>query len=81
MLINPSINHKKLTILQVLDPVLKDLKALERGVDGLKAGVVAYCADNLEAHELGMFKRNFNSGYICRFCHINHRLLLQFVFS
>jgi hypothetical protein len=65
-------------MLQVLAPVIRDLKSLEQGVDGLKAGIVAYCADNLEAHDLGMFQRNFNSGNICRFCHILHRFVLSF---
>jgi hypothetical protein len=32
----------------------------------------------LEAHDLGMFQRNFNSGNICRFCHILHRFVLSF---
>jgi hypothetical protein len=60
-------------VLQVLQPLVQDLKALEEGVDGMKAGVLAYSADNLEVHDLGMFQRNFNSGYPCHYCLIPHR--------
>jgi hypothetical protein len=33
----------------VLKPLLEDLKLLEEGVDDIKAGILAYCGDNLEA--------------------------------
>jgi hypothetical protein len=57
--------------------LIEDLLLLERGVDGLKAGVVLYIADNLEMHEIGGFNRSFSSGNICRFCHIHYTELPQ----
>ncbi len=35
--------------------------------------MAAYCGDNLELHDLGMFNRAFNGGHICRFCTINYK--------
>jgi hypothetical protein len=64
---------KAFCVLQVLQPLVQDLKALEEGVDGMKAGILAYSADNLEVHDLGMFQRNFNSGYPCHYCLIPYR--------
>jgi len=57
---------------EVFMPLVTDLKCLEEGVDGMKAGILAYFADNLEAHDLGMFQRNFNHGFPCHFCHVKH---------
>ncbi len=56
-----------------MQPLVRDLKSLEEGVDGIKAGIVAYCGDNLEIHDLGMFQRHFSSGYTCHYCHVSHR--------
>jgi hypothetical protein len=50
---------------------------LEEGVEGLQAGIVAYCGDNLELHDFGGFRRVFNSGSICRYCHIDHSSLQE----
>lgn len=55
--------------LQVLQPLVSELKELEE--EGI-AGVAAYCGDNLELHELGMFHRAFNGGHVCRFCTIHY---------
>lgn len=63
---------------EVLQPLLDDLHTLEAGVDGLQAGIVAYCGDNLELHEFGGFRRIFNSGNICRCCHLQHSALQEF---
>ena len=53
--------------------LIGDLKKLEDGVevDGtvLKAGILAYISDNLEAHTVGGFSGGFASKQICRFCH------------
>jgi hypothetical protein len=53
--------------------LVEDLLQLEKGVDGLKAGVVLYIGDNLEMHEIGGFNRSFSSGHICRFCRIHYQ--------
>ena len=51
---------------------MRDLDLLEQ--EGI-AGVAAYCGDNLELHELGMFNRAFNGGHVCRFCTIHYKNL------
>jgi hypothetical protein len=56
---------------QVFEPLISDLLLLEKGVEGLQAGVVLYVGDNLEMHEIGGFNRVFSSGHICRFCHVH----------
>ncbi len=48
---------------------MSDLRHLEQ--EGI-AGVAAYCGDNLELNELGMFNRVFNSGHSCRNCLIHY---------
>jgi hypothetical protein len=53
-----------------MQPLLDDLIRLEDGVEGLKAGILAYCGDNLELNDFGKFQKNFNSGNFCRFCQI-----------
>jgi len=58
-----------------MQPLLDDLQRLEKGVEGLQAGIVAYCGDNLELHDFGGFRRVFNSGSICRYCHVQHSTL------
>jgi len=55
---------------KVMQPLLDDLIQLEKGIDGIKAGIVAYCGDNLELNEFGEFQKNFNCGNFCRFCQI-----------
>jgi hypothetical protein len=67
----------KLNIFQVMQPLLADLQRLEDGVDGIQAGIVAYCGDNLELHDFGGFRRVFNSGSICRYCRAQHSSLQE----
>jgi len=38
----------------------------------MKFGILAYSADNLEAHSLGGFSCCFSSKDVCRFCHITY---------
>ena len=58
-------------------PLLQDLQDLEAGIvmNGVmvKAGIVLYSGDNLESHTIGGFQTHFNSGYICRFCEMQHK--------
>jgi hypothetical protein len=56
----------------VLDPLIQDLLLLEKGTEGIQAGVVFYAGDNLELHEVGGFNRVFSSGHVCRFCQIHY---------
>jgi len=65
------------SLLQVLAPLLDDLLLLEKGVDGIQAGVLIYVGDNLEIHDIGGFSRCFNNGHICRFCQIHYDELSQ----
>lgn len=58
-----------------MKPLLQELKLLEEGVDGVKAGIVVYCGDNLELNNVGMFRRVFSSGHMCRYCVINYTSL------
>jgi hypothetical protein len=51
--------------------LVDDLLRLEKGVDGIQAGVVLYVGDNLEMHDIGGFSRCFSKGHICRFCQIH----------
>lgn len=60
---------------RVLEPLLTDLKSLEK--DGLfvpgsgkviRGTVVSVVADNLGAHSLAGFVKNFTGYYVCRFC-------------
>lgn len=72
-------NSTKHQLQDVFKPVLQDLKQLEEGVlvDGelIRAGLLIYSADNLEAHEIAGIQTHFNSGYVCRFCKIKHNEL------
>lgn len=34
----------------------------------MRAGVLLYCGDNLEANDIGGFQRNFSAGFPCRVC-------------
>ena len=71
---------KKYQPSQIFHCLLEDLESLER--DGvtvekpcekvIKAGLLAYVADNLEAHQIGGFSTCFSSKYICRKCLIQH---------
>jgi hypothetical protein len=60
---------------KAMQPLLDDLIQLEKGVDGIKAGIVAYCGDNLELNDFGEFQKNFNCGFFCRFCQIPYSAL------
>ena len=68
--------HLKTFRQEIYKPLLEDLKKLEAGisVNGqvIKAGLVAHLGDNLEAHVVAGMKQNFNSGYVCRECHIQY---------
>lgn len=57
---------------QIFEPLVNDLRVLE--LEGM-AGVAAYCGDNLELNELGMFNRGFSGGHICRYCIIHYKKL------
>ena len=64
--------------------LVKDLKDLEVGINVsypverlVQLGVLAYSADNLEAHQLGGFSCCFSSSDICRFCHCKHSDLIE----
>ena len=61
----------------VVSPLIEDLRVLqdtgvEVTVDGkarlVKGKLVTTSADNLSAHDIAGFQRNFNSGRICRTC-------------
>ena len=67
----------------IFRPLVKDLKDLEEGIHVaepvnrfVQLGVLAYSADNLEAHQLGGYSCCFSSKDICRFCHCTHSELL-----
>ena len=60
--------------------LVADLKSLETGIiisfpmtRRVKAGVLCYAADNLEASVVGGFSACFSSKDICRTCHIQHK--------
>ena len=62
--------------------LIEDLKKLEVGITIkypiprlVQLGVLAYSADNLEAHSLGGFSCCFSSNDICRFCHATYKQL------
>ena len=64
--------------------LVQDLKDLEIGITvtypverQVQLGLLAYSADNLEAHLLGGFSCCFSSFDICRFCHCLHSELLE----
>ena len=64
--------------------LVDDLKVLEAGIKvdfpverEVQMGLLAYSADNLEAHGLGGFNCCFSSFDICRFCHCQHGDLLD----
>ena len=68
----------------VLSKLVDDLKDLEQGITihfpverEVKMGVLAYSADNLEAHCLAGFSSCFSSYDICRWCHCQHSDLLD----
>jgi hypothetical protein len=62
---------------------VSDLQKLERNgvtVDGscIKGTVVAFCADNLGAYEVGGFTQNFTSSdYFFRYCQISRETFMQ----
>ena len=76
-------NIKKHGISQILKPLVRDLQELERGISlsypmrrEVQLGVLAFSADNLEAHQMGGFSCNFSSKDVCRWCHIQHHELV-----
>jgi hypothetical protein len=67
----------------VYDPLIKDLLKLEEGVPScsgtIKAGVLAHLGDNLEAHLVSGLSTSFSSKDICRLCHMQVLVNLQFL--
>ena len=70
---------KKYGFASIFRRLIEDLKILEGGVSltepvprVMKFGILAYSADNLEAHSLGGFSCCFSSKDVCRFCHITY---------
>ena len=61
--------QKLISDLLKLEIGIKITKPIERHV---QMGVLAYSADNLEAHSLGGFSCCFSSKDICRFCHASY---------
>ena len=64
----------------LFQPLISDLRKLEDGIvirypieRQVKMGLLAYSADNLEAHSLGGFSTCFSSSDICRFCHATYK--------
>lgn len=61
---------------EILEPLVNDLKKLERGhefntavgVLNVRAAVACVSMDNLSAHQFGGFSKSFRTGRICRFC-------------
>ena len=77
---------KKYSYSQIYSRLVQDLQKLEIGFDifipqkkTVKAGLLLYSADNLEAHQLGGFSCSFSSRSICRFCHIQYNDLDQHI--
>ena len=78
---------KKYTLSQIFKQLVRDLMDLEEsGIliknpveKMIKAGVIAYAADNLEAHTIGGFSGSFSSNDVCRFCHCKHRDLEEHI--
>jgi hypothetical protein len=75
---------KKYGFKKIYKQLVKDLKKLEEGVVVeypvkriVKCGVLIHPCDNLEAHIVGGFSQSFSSGFICRFCHIKHKDLMD----
>lgn len=73
-----SVDVKKFGYDKLLEPLIKDLKALEQNgvfVETLghyvKPTVFCVCADNLGAHSLAGYQENFNVDKFCRFCLIS----------
>ena len=75
---------KKYGYKTIYKKLVDDLKVLEAGIKvdfpverEVRMGLLAYSADNLEAHGLGGFNCCFSSFDICRFCHCQHGDLLD----
>ena len=71
---------KKFSHAQIFKCLIEDLVLLEsEGVDinepvprTVKAGLLLYSGDNLEAHLIGGYSTCFSSKDVCRFCHIQY---------
>ena len=70
---------------EIFRRLVNDLKILEKGIvingETVKAGLLAYCGDNLESHTVGGFQTHFHAGYVCRFCVINYKEIPEYVLS
>lgn len=71
---------------KIFSNLMNDLKDLETGLiinypseRKIQMGVLAYSADNLEAHSLGGFSCCFSSKDVCRFCHCQYSDLLSHI--
>ena len=63
----------------IFSTLIEDLKRLEEGIivtvpiqRKVQLGLLAYSADNLEAHNLGGYSCCFSSKDVCRFCHASY---------
>ena len=66
--------------------LIQDLKKLEEGIlihkpvsRLVKCGLLLHSGDNLESHTVGGFSTCFSSSYICRFCHIAYKALVDHI--
>ena len=71
---------KKYSLKTIYRRLVADLRTLETGITisqpetrRVRAGVLCYAADNLEASLVGGFSACFSSKDVCRTCHIQHR--------
>ncbi|CAF2133813.1 unnamed protein product [Rotaria magnacalcarata] len=69
--------------IKYFEPIINDLNHLQttglsvQSFNGQLHFVFSLLAgDNLAAHEIGGFQRNFNSGQFCRLCHISYEFRL-----
>ncbi|CAF1543538.1 unnamed protein product [Rotaria sordida] len=69
--------------IKYFEPIVKDLNYLQttglvvQTLNGqLHFAFSLLAVDNLAAHEIGGFQRNFNSGQFCRLCHISYQFRL-----
>ena len=70
---------KKYSLQTIYKRLVTDMKTLEAGIiitlpetRRVRAGVLGYAADNLEASIVGGFSACFSSRDVCRVCHIQH---------
>ncbi len=68
--------HMKTHRQDIFKPLIEDLQRLETGItvngETIKAGLLCYLGDNLEAHLVAGLSQCFSGGYVCRQCTIKH---------